>query len=187
MATSAFTDKKAARIFRAFDTNGDGFIEQGDFEQAAARIGEEFGQPPDSPARQRLAQLYAQLWQPFAAADTDHDGRISLAEYKATSSATRALGDPAGFVQGYKPVFDAITQVADADGDGKLTPDEYVRLSTTLMGLPEDHAREVFSRLDHDGDGLISTDDMVGALSEYHLNDDPGSAGSWLLGPLEPA
>ncbi len=186
MTTSAFPDQKAARIFQAFDTDGDGFIEQGDFELAAARLGEEFGQKADSPAVQQLTQLHVQLWQQLAPLDTDQDGRVSLAEYQAASSATKALDDPATLIQGYRPVFEAITQIADADGDGKLTQDEYARLSTSHLGLAEDQAREAFSRLDKDGDGLITIDEMVEALHDYHLNDAPDSAGSWLLGPPEP-
>ncbi|MCY0939323.1 EF-hand domain-containing protein [Streptomyces sp. H34-S4] len=54
------------------------------------------------------------------------------------------------------------------------------------MNLPEADAREVFRRLDQDGDGLITRDDLLEAIREYYFNDDPESAGSWLLGPLPP-
>lgn len=55
-----------------------------------------------------------------------------------------------------------------------------------LMNLPEADAREVFRRLDQDGDGLITRDDLLEAIREYYFYDDPHSAGSWLLGPLPP-
>lgn len=77
-------------------------------------------------------------------------------------------------------------QIADADRDGRLTADDHVRWTGSLMGLPEADAREVFRRLDQDDDGSITTDDLLEAIREYYFNDDPNSAGSWLLGPLDP-
>ncbi|HYS39708.1 MAG TPA: hypothetical protein VEO01_29185 [Pseudonocardiaceae bacterium] len=53
------------------------------------------------------------------------------------------------------------------------------------MSLPETDAREVFRRLDRDADGFITTDGLLAA--KYYFNDGPDSAGSWLLGPLDPA
>lgn len=36
-----------------------------------------------------------------------------------------------------------------------------------------------------DGDGLITTQDLLGAIREYDFDEDVASAGSWLLGPLD--
>jgi Ca2+-binding EF-hand superfamily protein len=185
MEVSEFLDRKLARRFRTYDTDGDGFIEREDFVQAAARMGEAFGHGPDSPARQRLADLTAQLWEHLStAADTDTDGRIGQAEYKAAFAAG-LLETPASFDDGYRPFLDAIMDIADTDGDGKLDVDEHVRWTGSLMGLPESDATEVFRRLDRDADGFITTRDLLEAIREYYFNDDPDSAGNWLLGPLD--
>jgi len=182
---STFLDRKLGRRFRTFDTDGDGFIERDDFERSATRLGEEFGHRPDSPACKRLMDLSLQLWQRLAAvADTDHDGRISEEEYKSAFSAG-LLETPASFDQGYRPFLDAIMQIADVDHDGMLAVGEYVRWTGALMGLPEAHGREVFRRLDEDSDGFISTEDVLEAIREYYFDEDPESAGSWLLGPLD--
>jgi Ca2+-binding EF-hand superfamily protein len=186
MEISEFLDQKLARRFRTYDFDSDGFIEQSDFQTAADRLGEDFGHKPDSPARQRVTGLCMQLWQHLAqAADTDHDGRISQDEYKAAFAAG-LLETPASFDQGYRPFLDAIMDIADVDGDGKLTVDEQIRWTGALMNLPETDSREVFRRLDTDHDGYITTHDLLEAIREYYFNDDPDSAGSWLLGPLNP-
>lgn len=93
---------------------------------------------------------------------------------------------PASFDDGYLPLLDAIMDIADADGGGYLTCDDEVRWTGALMNLPEADAREVFRRLDQDGDGLITRDGLLEAIREYYFYDDPHSAGSWLLGPLPP-
>jgi Ca2+-binding EF-hand superfamily protein len=187
MEISTFLDRKLARRFRTYDTDGHGFIEREDFVEAAARLGEEFGHGPDSPARQRLHELCVQLWQHLSTvADADSDGRIGQAEYKAAFAAG-LLETPASFDEGYRPFLDAIMEIADVDGDGKLDVDEHVRWSGSLMGIFETDTREAFRRLDQDADGFITTDDLLEAIREYYFNDDPDSGGSWLLGPLDPA
>ena len=187
MEISAFLDRKLARRFRTYDTDGDGFIERGDFVAAAARLGDEFGRAPGSPVRQRLDELCVGLWEHLSAVtDTDGDGRIGPAEYKAAFAAG-LLETPTSFDEGYRPFLDVIMQIADVDGDGKLVADDHVRWTGSLMSLPEADAREVFRRLDQDADGFITTDDLLEAIREYYFNDDPDSAGSWLLGPLDPA
>ncbi|MFG2651289.1 EF-hand domain-containing protein [Streptomyces sp. NPDC048436] len=186
MEISAFLDRKLTRRFQTYDSDGDGYIEQQDFTSAVARMAEAFGHGPDSPARRRLHDLSQQLWFHLAkVADTDGDGRISEAEYK-SAFAAGLLETPDSFDEGYLPFLDAIMDIADTDGDGKLTADEQVRWTGTLMNLPETDARAVFHRLDQDGDGLITRHDLLDAIRAYYFDDDPHSAGSWLLGPLPP-
>jgi EF-hand domain len=55
----------------------------------------------------------------------------------------------------------------------KLTQDEYARMIACRMGVPEDQARAAFSRLDRDGDGLVTADEIAEAVRDYHFNDDP--------------
>jgi Ca2+-binding EF-hand superfamily protein len=182
-----FLDRKLARRFRTFDADGDGYIERTDFEQSVASMGEAFGHGPSSPARQHLLDLFLQLWQHLATvADFHHDGKITEAEYR-SAFGKGLLETPESFDQLYVPFLNAIMEIADTDHDGKLNLDEQIRWSGALMNLPEKDAREVFRRLDKDGDGHITTRDMLDAIREYYFNDDPHSAGSWLLGPLEMA
>ncbi|MFF8293238.1 EF-hand domain-containing protein [Streptomyces sp. NPDC016309] len=186
MDISPFLQRKLARRFATFDTNHDGYIDRTDFESACDRLAAAFQLAPETPALKHMRELSDGLWQHLSqAADTDADGRISLAEYQAAFAAG-LLVTPASFDAGYVPFLDALMDIADQDGDGKLTRDEQVRWSGALMGLPEADAREVFGRLDRDADGLISRDDMLQAIREFYFNEEPTSTGVWLLGPLDP-
>jgi len=113
------------------------------------------------PVRQRLDELCMGLWEHLSTvADTDGDGRIGPAEYKAAFAAG-LLETPTSFDEGYRPFLDVIMQIADVDGDGKLVAEEHVRWTGSLMSLPETDARDVFRRLDQDADGFITTDDLL--------------------------
>lgn len=182
---SAFLDRKLSRRFATYDDDGDGFIERTDFETSVVRLGEAFGHGQDAKPVARLRELSLELWEHLVrVADVDGDGRISEAEYK-TAFAAGLLETPESFDEGYLPFLDAIMDIADTDGDGQLTRDEQVRWSGALMNLPEADAREVFGRLDSNADGAIGRTELLDAIREFYFDDDPHSAGSWLLGPLE--
>lgn len=63
--------------------------------------------------------------------------------------------------------------------------DEHVRGTESLMNVPEIDARTIFRRLDRDGDGALSTRELLEAIRESSFDDDATSAGGWLLGPLD--
>ncbi|MDG4863044.1 EF-hand domain-containing protein [Streptomyces sp. T-3] len=185
MPVSSFLDRKLARRFQTYDTDGNGYIERHDFELAVTRLADAFGLKPDATPVTHLRELALGLWTHLAqAADKDADGRISEAEYKAAFAAG-LLETPESFDAGYVPFLDALMDIADTDGDGKLTRDEQVRWTGALMNLQEPDAREVFGRLDKDTDGLLGRDEMLEAIREFYFSEDPHSAGVFLLGPLD--
>jgi Ca2+-binding EF-hand superfamily protein len=179
-----FLERKLVRRFQTFDFDGNGQIERSDFEVSAGRVADEFGHSADSPARQRLLGLSLQLWDHLVSvADADRDGTISLDEYK-KAFADGLLETEASFEQGYRPFLDALMAVIDTDGNGMLDVDEYVGWTGALMHLPEADAREVHRRLDTDGDGFVTTQELLQAIHDFYFDDDPNGVGSWLLGRL---
>ncbi|WP_327353000.1 EF-hand domain-containing protein [Streptomyces sp. NBC_01304] len=185
MRISPFLDRKLARRFATYDTDGNHYIESHDFATAASRLGDAFGLNPDAAPLVRLRELLLGLWAHLArAADKDADGRVSEAEYKAAFAAG-LLETPESFDAGYVPFLEALMDIVDTDGDGKLTRDDHVRWTGALMNLPEPDAREVFGRLDKDVDGLLGRDELLEAIREFYFSEDPHSTGVYLLGPLD--
>ncbi|MFN6472473.1 MAG: EF-hand domain-containing protein [Nostoc sp. SerVER01] len=180
-----FLDRKLSKRFRTFDDDRNGFIERSDFEMSVARLAEEFGHEEESPARQRLLEVCLGLWDHLLqVADTNTDGRISEAEYKA-AFALGLLETTEAFDQSYMPYLSAIMDIVDQDQDGKLTVTDEIRWTGAMMHLSEQDAREVFRHLDQDADGFITTRDLLEAIRGYYFDDSLDSPGYWLLGPLD--
>lgn len=185
MDITPFLDRKLTRRFFTYDSDQDGFVKRSDFERAGARTTEAFGLSADDRRARRFHEHLLGVWDHLAAmTDTNDDDRITLAEYK-SAFARRLLERPESFDDSYLPFLDALMAVADQDGDGHLGVDEYVRWSGALMNLPPADARIVHSRLDHDGDGLVGTDDLLAAIRAYYFSEDLDGPGAWLFGPLD--
>lgn len=71
--------------------------------------------------------------------------------------------------------------VLDADGDGRISAEEYVQGTTGYMDPAT--AREVFARMDADGDGHLSQQELSRLVDEWLRSDDPDAPGNMLWGP----
>ncbi|MFI6095817.1 EF-hand domain-containing protein [Lentzea sp. NPDC051213] len=184
MEITAFLNRKLARRFRTYDSDGDGFIAREDFTTAGARTTKAFGLADDDPKAVRFQHTLIGLWEQLhSVTDPDHRGRISLDEYK-KAFANGLLETPESFDAGYIPFLDAVMSIADEDNDGKLTVEEHVKWTGALMELSEADARGIHDLLS-DEDGLLSTQALLEAIREFYFSEDPAAAGNWLLGSLD--
>ena len=177
-----FLDRKLSRRFETYDTDGDGYLDRGDFATAAAKMGAEFGLADDDPHYRRLMTLCVGLWEHLCVVSRAQI-KISEEQYKAAFAAGLLVTEES-FDAGYVPFLEAIMAIADTDGDGLLTAEDHVRWTMSLMNLDKDVARHIHQRLDADGDGFIGKPELLAAIREYYFDDALDSAGSWLLGPL---
>ena len=184
MEITTFLDRKLARRFRTYDSDGDGCIGREDFTQAGERTTKAFGLADDDPKAVRFHDTLVGRWEQLSSVtDQDHNGRISLEEYK-KAFANGLLETPESFDEGYLPFLDAVMAIADEDGDGKLTVEEHVRWTGALLNLSEADARMIHDILSDD-DELMSTQALLDAIREFYFSEDPKAAGNWLLGSLD--
>ncbi|MEU7478444.1 hypothetical protein AB0A63_20835 [Lentzea sp. NPDC042327] len=184
MEITPFLDRKLTRRFETYDSDQDGCVERADFELAGARTTGEFGLAADDLRAKRFREQLLAAWDHLSAVtDTNDDDLVSLTEYK-TAFVAGLLERPEVFDDAYVPFVDALMAVADHDGDGHLGVDEYVRASGALLNVRPADARAGFTRLDGDGDGLVSGEDLLAALRAFYFSDDPNGPGAWLFGPL---
>ncbi|WP_076093098.1 EF-hand domain-containing protein [Streptomyces sp. IMTB 2501] len=178
--------EKMARLFGAYDADGNGYIERRDFEIIAERINANFS---DTGSRRAVAvaAVFQEMWDGMASRmDVDGDQRISLDEF-ITDKLKTALADADAAhtrqrADRRRRLFDAM----DRDGDGKVSLDEYQGFFRAF-GVPAPQAEKTFARLDVDKDGFLTIDEMIETTLEYSTSTDPQASSSDLLGPLGPA
>ena len=133
-------EEEMARVFRKFDSNGDGQISR----QELAALFESLGHAPTDDELDRM----------MAEADADGDGCISLDEF----AALNATGNSDDAME--EDLRDAF-KVFDADGSGAISAAE---LASVLRSLGEKatvgQCRRMIKGVDKNGDGLISFEEF---------------------------
>ncbi|WP_416968172.1 EF-hand domain-containing protein [Streptomyces sp. 4F14] len=116
--------------------------------------------------------------------DTDHDGRVSLEEFR-DALASGLADSPENYRRSVGPAADLYFTLADRDGDDLLSETEFSRLYHGAFGLPRTVTRQAFAHLDTDGSGFLTREQYQQRVIEYLCLDDPDAPGNWLFGPLD--
>ncbi|NGN70308.1 hypothetical protein G5C51_41300 [Streptomyces sp. A7024] len=168
----------APRRFGLLDAAGDGYVCRADMVAFALRLVQALGQAPGSAGAVAVRDGYLALWDALArASDADGDGRVSEAEYRAWLGGAQDAG--AVFGEQVRPLARAVIELVDENGDGVLDRGEFLRLLAACR-IPYEEGRELFGRLDTDGSGTISADEIIAAVRDFMTGAD--SPGYWLFG-----
>ncbi|MEW1905044.1 MULTISPECIES: EF-hand domain-containing protein [unclassified Streptomyces] len=175
---SEFQRDKLVGMFRAFDADDNGYLDQGDFRALAERWRALPRVRPDSELAARVDALMLGWWDHLAAhVDTDGDGRIDLDELLAMVDLLPTMREVVAATA--ETVFDAV----DENGDGRISPAEHQRLVDTWHGGRVDVA-DVFYLLDQDGDGYLSRPEFTELWVQFWISDDPAEPGNQLCGTV---
>lgn len=167
MSARTLQQERLEQRFDLWDANGDGRIDRSDFEAEALRILSSFGEPQGSPKARAVLGAYQNMWQiAVERGDVDQDGSIDPEEFKRISTESLLDRGRAGFAEVLEPCISAVTDLADEDGDGLVNQVEFTRW-LNAVGVQADPA-ELFARLDVDGSGVLSRDELIEAVRQYH-------------------
>ena len=115
-------------------------------------------------------------------ADKDNDGRVNLEDWLALG--TPSVGDVSeGLVGFIQKQVDFFFHALDLNSDGVLTTKEYEALGKIWAIDPKQYA-QVIEKIDINGNGLLSRDNLRRLLCEYYLSTNPEDPGNWIFGPF---
>jgi len=142
---SGATDDDLYAVFKQFDIDGDGFIEEFELRQVMTNMGQ--------------APLEDEIKAMFKAADMNNDGKISFEEFCAISRANPLQ-------LSLKAVFAEL----DLDGDGYLTRPE-LKDAFIKMGhdVDEDDIERIILEADKNADSVINFDEFVAMMCHQKM------------------
>ncbi len=177
MAT-ALQKKKWPNMFKMFDVNGDGRIEQSDLDEFGSRMADMRGLTPGSEEHAELQERLGEFGQALSQV-TDSEA-LYLDDWLAFWTNVAGSPEMYGVI---RPTSELIFGLLDQDGDGEVTLAEYRKLCG-VMRLDEKYADKIFARLDLNKDGTISMDELMMLSDQYFVGDDPDAPGNLFFGPI---
>ncbi|MGP3924272.1 EF-hand domain-containing protein [Streptomyces sp. 8N616] len=168
MSTAIATDRLVKR-FEKWDADGNGALERGDFEEEAAKIAHAFGKSPDSGEVQALRDAFHSLFDYLVReAGVPAEGPLSKDQFLSVTENLIFQGGEANFNRALGPVVKAIIGLCDKNADGQINAGEF---EAWLAGIGVDRAeaQEAFRRVDKNGDGELSLEELLAAVRDYHF------------------
>ncbi|MGV9698748.1 EF-hand domain-containing protein [Streptomyces sp. NPDC003470] len=175
---SGFQRTKIKPMFDVFDVDGNGCLEEGDFEALAARWGRLPRVTADPELAARVREVIMGWWQHLSAAA--HRGeQVGMDELMTVVDRLPSM--PEAVMATADTIFDAV----DENGDGLISRAEHQRLIDTWHGRRM-ATGDVFDRLDQDGDGYLGRAEFALLWTQFWISDDPSEPGNVMCGPLTP-
>jgi Ca2+-binding EF-hand superfamily protein len=179
---SDLQEQKATHYFDLIDEDGNGIIEVSDFALRAQRLAEARGVTQEE-RRQALRDLVMRWWDHVSTiADFDGDARVTLPEWKAYwRSIQRGVEKDDDTLHTLRRAARGTLRAVDCTGTGRITEREYADW-LAAWGAPE--SKEAFRQLDRGDKGFLTEQDLIVAVQEFYLSDDPEAPGNALYGPI---
>ncbi|MEV5966080.1 EF-hand domain-containing protein [Kribbella sp. NPDC051952] len=174
---SEFQRRKVAGVFHAMDADGNGYLEEADFETLTGRWVGLRGWEPGTADYERMRAIMMGWWSALATmSGAEEDGKVSLDELMNVVDQLPAMDDAVNATA--DAMFDAI----DENGDDRIALAEHKQVVYAWKGS-DDGIEDVFPQLDLNGDGHLSRTEFRDLWSGFWRGDDPKSPSQWVFGP----
>jgi Ca2+-binding EF-hand superfamily protein len=173
---SDFKKRKLANLFKTYDRDNSQFLEVKDFTEGAVRYAQRLGIEPESVPGKKLLEIELKIWKNIKRFDRDGDDKVNLDEYAEGYEAIINEGKLKGIVQAF---VETLVSTLDKDGDERLSQQEFELLFVT------DEGSEIFKKLDTEGTGSLSKDEILHHLTVFYTSENPSEPGNSFFGTVE--
>lgn len=169
---------KFTKLFHLMDRDNNQFITKSDFLSSADQLIQALNIPNDSAMAEQMRAGRIIDWEELTSADVNNDGQVSLDEwldYYYQRSIDSELIETKTIERSKR-----MLQIL-GDSDGKLSMVQW-KLYFEAVGFPEEEYALSFNKLDVNGDGYLSTDEVLKASIDFYTSDDPDAPGNYMCG-----
>jgi Ca2+-binding EF-hand superfamily protein len=174
--------RKLTHMFETIDEDGNGALEQDDYERLADRVADIRGWDRGSPEHAEVRSQFVAQWSGLkASADSDASSRVTLDEWLRYQD--RLISDPEYFDALVGGTVDFFFDFMDDDQDGRISCRELAK-SFVVFGVESAEADLAFPHLDIDNDGYLSKSEYHQIVLDFFGSADPDAPGNWMLGAV---
>ena len=179
-----FQRKKQAWYFHIVDLDRNAYIEAADWDALAQNLCALRGIPEGSEAYGQVMGVVGTVWENICkVCGVTPEGRIDLEQWLEFEDQMAVNCDEALYDNYVNTLVRGAFDVFDVNKDGQLSLQEWAQLYAAWRVEPR-FAPEAFQKIDRDGNGFITKDELVQVVKEFHQSDDPNAPGNWLFGPI---
>jgi Ca2+-binding EF-hand superfamily protein len=77
----------------------------------------------------------------------------------------------------------SLFSVIDTDESGNLDKKEWTNFFR-VYNIPVVYVEETFAKIDRDGDGVLSMDEVLSMIQDFYYSNDPNASGNYIFGPI---
>ncbi len=169
--SNAIANERLRKRFARWDLDGSGSLEQADFQKEAEQIAQAFDKSPSGDAAKALEDAFTGMFQ-YLAQDAGVSTSGSLAEDDFVRVAQKLMfedGEEA-FNNVLGPVMRGIVGLCDKNEDGQINRQEFASW-LNAVGVDHSEAAGAFDRVDTNGNGELSVDELLEAVRRFHYGD----------------
>ncbi|MFF5662738.1 EF-hand domain-containing protein [Streptomyces griseofuscus] len=168
MSTAAANERLVKR-FEKWDTDGNGVLDAADFQSEARRIAQNLGKDADAPEVQELQAAFTGLYEYLAEqAGVEAGGAISRQQFLDATGDMLFKEGEASFNRALSPIVKALIRLCDEDHDGQIDAREF-QAWLSGVGVPLSEAGLAFQKVDKNGDGRLSEDELLEVVRDFHF------------------